>query len=120
MAISVKNQKAPVLNKTVDGINKYCWRICPYSTADGTDRIPDVEQTIHYTTSGRMSLAVTEGHGQVGFICRDPNCSYYLGTASTAINIDVRVPSITVSGEYIITASSVPIPMCSGHWFFEY
>lgn len=120
MAISVKNQKAPVLGRTIDGINKYCYRYCPYSTADSTNRIPSGERSIHYTTSGRMSLEIPEGHGQVGFICRDPNCSYYLGTASTAINIDVRVPTITVSGEYQITVSSIPVPMCSGHWFFEY
>lgn len=119
MANSLTNQKAPKLNRKVWGRKKWCLRICPYSTSAIDDRIPIVEKTIHTVTSGAMELCIRNGHGQAGFKCVDPGCSFFLGTATTPISIDIRHFTIS-GGEYIPNfKTELQIP-CSGTQFFEY
>jgi hypothetical protein len=117
----VKNQLAPRLGRRVYGNKSYSWRLCPYSTADISGRIPDLEKSIHYTTSGNMQLDIREGHDMVGFVCRDPNCSFYTGQATTPVTISLRSQRIAdkQTGEYVVDTISVDIPVCSGTYFWE-
>jgi hypothetical protein len=121
MSISVKNIKAPVLRRISKGKVNYCFRKCPYSTDDYTNRVPTGERTIHTVTSGNMSLKIKDGHDRAGFICLDPNCSYYLGTAVTELTTLVEIPNVNrTTGEYTVSGMNIPIPLCSGTHFFEY
>lgn len=121
MSLSVKNSKAPVVGKRAIGKVRYGWRLCPWSTADSTDRVPLAEKAEHFVTSGYMALQVRDGHGKVGFVCEDPNCPYLLGNAVTQLYTVVQIPIVDrVSGEYTVSGYSYPIPLCSGINFFEY
>lgn len=121
MIISIKNIKAPILHRIPKGQVKYCFRKCPYSTEDYTNRIPSNERTLHPVTSGNMSLKIKDGHDRAGFICLDPNCSYYLGTATTELTTLIEIPIVDrITGEYTISGTIIPIPLCSGTHFFEF
>ena len=112
--------KAPVLRRNVKGIKRYNWRRCPYSTADVTNRIPVGEKTEHTVTDGKMQLSIPKGHDSVGWVCKDPNCSFYLGTATTSIKVPISRTSIDyTTGEYTITADYIEQPICSGTFFWE-
>jgi len=119
--ISVKNQRAPLLNKKVRSPNqgRYCWRICPYSTEDITSRTILSDKSIHTTTSGRMTIDVRAGHDGTGWVCLDPACSYFLGTAVSGIAVDARVQQITASGGYQVLIVPIQMGVCSGTQFFE-
>lgn len=111
---------APKLHRQRSGKVRYCWRLCPYCTGDTTNRIPDIEKTIHTVTSGAMSMDIRGGHDQVGFVCLDPGCSFFLGTATTEVIMENRIQNLDRStGEYTITIESNPIPICSGTHFWE-
>jgi hypothetical protein len=110
--------KAPNLRRKAWGRKRYCWRRCPYSTNDVSERIPEGERTDHTTTSGYMTL---DSRGsRWGWVCEDPNCSYFLGTASTAIEIPVNKTTISGGQHYIITQEMHEVPLCSGVQFWEY
>ena len=96
------------------------WRICPYSTCDTvTNRIPAIEQSNHTTTSGYMQMYLKDGH-LPGWICKDPACSYYTGSASTEVAIEGRDVVINrETGEYRVIVISGFNPICSGMFFFE-
>lgn len=114
--------RAPILRKNIQGKKSYCWRLCPYSTADNfSNRIPSLEKTAHTVTSGQMSLDVRGGHDNVGFVCLDPGCPFFLGTAVTPVIMQVTtVSGINYqSGEYTMQTQAVPIPICSGTHFWE-
>lgn len=116
------SQRAPILRRNVQGKRKYCWRICPYSTADDfSNRIPASEQTVHLVTSGHMALEIRGGHDNVGFVCLDPGCPFYLGTATTPVVMQVTTVSgiNQVTGEYTMQTHNVEIPICSGTRFWE-
>lgn len=107
----------PKLRKRKNRAQGYSYRICPYSTCDITNRVPSGEKTIHYTTSGYMRMDAADGHN-IGFVCMDPNCSYYLGTATTPVNLLLR--NTVISGnQYHVELIPYEVPMCSGTWFFE-
>lgn len=119
MADSFQNHKAPILHRRVWGRKKYCWKICPYSTNAIDNRIPDAEKTIHTVTSGAMELDVKRGHDGTSFVCTDPSCSFFLGTATTPINIPIRSFKV-VSGEYIPDFKNFEQMPCSGVQFWEF
>jgi hypothetical protein len=112
--------KAPVLKRKIQGTTRYNWKVCPFSTVDQSGRIPSNQKSIHTTTSGRMRLSIRDGYDGVGWVCDDPKCSYYLGTAHTPATMVVKNVSVNITtGEYTITPETVTIPMCSGTWFWE-
>jgi len=112
--------KAPVLRRNIQGIKRYSWRICPFATNDASNRIPITERTVHTTTSGRMKLSIRAGHEGVGWVCEDPACSYYLGTATTEVKIPYsRVEVNRETGEYTINHEYYSQPICSGIYFWE-
>lgn len=119
MAHSVKNFKAPRLNRRVWGRKKWCHRICPYATNAVDTRIPDIEKSVHTTTSGAMELDIRRGHDGRGWVCTDPNCSFFLGTATTSISMSLRNFTITASGSYEPAFLTELITPCSGTRFFE-
>lgn len=111
--------KAPVLNRRVQGRKRYCWRICPYSINDASNRIPSSERSEHTVTSGKMTMDIRGGHRRAGWVCEDPNCSYFLGSATTAIEIYEN--KVTISGgDYRIEKITHFSPLCSGIQFWEY
>lgn len=98
----------------------YTWRSCPYSTRDLSNRVPSGERTPHLVTSGYMSMDIHDGHGAIGFTCLDPTCPYYLGTATTVLDMKVRNQTLNrQTGEYIIETINIPIPVCTGTYFWE-
>jgi hypothetical protein len=110
--------KAPVLNRKAHGRKRYCWRICPYASNDVSGRIPEVERAEHTTTSGKMTFDTRGGHMRAGWVCEDPACPYFLGTAVTAINIYEN--KVVISGaDYTIQKVPHPVPLCSGVQFWE-
>lgn len=118
MSESIPNQKAPILPRKVWGRKKYCWRICPYAVNAVDTRIPDVEKSVHTVTSGAMELCIRT-RDQSGFKCTDPNCSFFLGTATTSITLTTK--SFTISGgEYVRNFKQELQTPCSGVQFFEY
>jgi len=111
--------KAPVLNRRVQGRKRYCWRICPYATNDLSDRIPDVERADHVVTSGQMAMDIRGGHHRAGWVCEDPSCPFFLGTAVTPIQIYEN--KIVISGaDYTVQKIPHDTPLCSGIQFWEY
>ena len=113
-------KKAPVLNRRVQGKVRYKWRTCPYSDCDQSGRIPDGERVPHPVTSGFMALDIRKGYDGLGWRCDDPNCSYFLGTATTPISIPQRKTVINyTTGEYTVTTEFFETPMCSGVKFWE-
>lgn len=112
--------KAPIVRRKIQGKVKYSWRRCPYSVGDITGRIPDAEKSIHYTTSGYMSLDIKGGHDLEGFVCLDPNCSFFRGTATTPITITGYNQTVnSTTGRYTIEEIPIEIPVCSGTHFWE-
>lgn len=112
---------APYINRRIQKTKRYKHRICPYSTCDQTNRIPANEKTNHIITSGYMALDIRGGHDRLGYRCDDPNCSYYLGTASTPIIIGVRKMTLDrVTGKYDVIIENQEVPIgCSGIKFWE-
>lgn len=102
----------------VQGKKTQCWRICPYAESDNSDRIPGSQKSIHTTTSGQMVFDIRGGHGRLGWTCLDPNCSYFLGDATTAIEIPIRTTTIS-GGQYYVNTTFKPAPLCSGIPFWE-
>lgn len=118
--ISVKNRKAPVLRKTSRGQKTYCWRYCPYSLEDPSNRLPAPQRSLHTTTSGHMALDVRAGHDGVGWVCLDDNCTHYTGVATSGIPIQARVMNLEpTTGEYSVEIIPVPQGVCSGTRFWE-
>ena len=112
--------KSPIVTREVRNIGRYCWRKCPYSTIDNSNRIPIVERTPHYVTSGNMDPDIRDGHDNFGFVCKDPGCSFYLGTATTPITIKVRNLCVdSGTGYYKVDFIDVVVPICSGTHFWE-
>jgi hypothetical protein len=112
--------KAPYIRRTTQGRTKYSWRRCPYAIGDISNRIPDIEKSIHYTTSGHMSLDVRGGHDLEGFVCLDPNCSFFKGTATTKITLTCYNQKVnSTTGEYTIEEIPIDVPICSGTHFWE-
>ena len=63
------------------------YKYCPYSTQSTNynqdSRVPQGQKTYHSETEGRMhSYSVS---GIMGWVCADNSCSYFLGTATTAV-----------------------------------
>jgi len=119
VAESIKNQKAPVLNRRPKGIKRHCLRICPFAVNAVDTRIPTAQKTIHTVTSGAMRFDLIRGHDGRAFVCDDPNCSFFLGTATSGINLELR-NTVIISGSYqvqIINEMQMP---CSGTKFWEY
>ena len=111
--------KAPVLPRSVKGRKRYSWRCCPYSTGDASNRIPEGERAAHTVTSGYMAMDIRGGHRRDGWVCEDPNCPYFLGTAVTPIQIYEN--KITISGgDYFVTKIPHDSALCSGVQFWEY
>ena len=114
------NCKAPILRRTTRGKRTYCWRKCPYSTEDSTNRIPNNQKSTHYTTSGRMAPSIRDGHDRNGWVCLDDNCSFFTGIATSGIEISIKNVSVNQStGEYTITEDFILNMPCSGARFFE-
>lgn len=112
--------KAPLLNRRIQGTKRYRWRLCPYYTEDASNRIPLTERRPHPTTSGHMKMSVRSGHDGVGWVCEDPNCSYFLGTATTTVKIPYsRVEINRETGEYTVNHEFHEQPICSGTFFWE-
>jgi len=112
--------KAPILGRDVKSTKRYSWRRCPYSTQDLTNRIPAGEKTDHSVTNGKMKLSIRNGHDGVGWVCEDPNCPYYLGTATTSIKIAFSKTQVNrETGEYTIVHDYYENPICSGSYFWE-
>lgn len=99
----------------------HTWRICPYSTCDTvTGKVPTAEQSIHTTTSGYMKTHVKSGHDGLGFICLDNACSFFQGTATTEVVMQIRNQTLDrLTNSYSVSLIDVPIPVCSGTRFFE-
>ncbi len=87
----------------------HCWKYCPYSTQitnyNNDSQIPEVEKTFHSETAGQMHTYSLGG--PIGWACADNGCSYFLGTATTAIStnkgrrfvaIPTADPTLTTSG----------------------
>jgi hypothetical protein len=73
------------------------WKYCPYSTQitnyNGDTRVPEIEKVYHNETDGRMhSYSIS---GVMGWACADNDCPFFLGTATTEIQLSGRkfVPS---------------------------
>ena len=112
--------KAPIWNIPPTKLGTYKWRCCPYSTSDATDRVPDGEKALHPVTSGWMSMDIRGGHDNVGFVCLDPYCPFFLGTASTPVIMKVRVQKLNrETGQYWVEIEEHEIPVCSGTYFWE-
>lgn len=113
--------RPPYINRRIQGTKRYKHRTCPYSLCDQTNRIPLAEKTEHTVTSGNMTLDIRGGHGQLGWRCDDPNCSYFLGTAVTPIIIKERKIKINqTTGEYTVELIDHEVPIgCSGIKFWE-
>lgn len=112
--------QAPLLNRRIQSIKRYLWRCCPYAINDGTNRVPLGERTEHTLTSGAMAMEIRGGHDDIGFVCQDPNCSFFKGTATTQVMIETRSQQVNqVTGEYTIIVGQEPIPVCSGTYFWE-
>jgi hypothetical protein len=112
--------KAPVLRRRVQGTVRYTWRCCPYATNDSSNRIPEAERANHPVTEGRMKLSIRAGHDAVGWVCEDPNCPYYLGTAITPIQIPYsRIEVNRETGEYKVHHEYIEQVMCPGTFFWE-
>jgi len=111
---------APKITKTYIGRKgKYEHRRCPYSTQDGTERIPLAERTDHLDTEGRMDLVSGPTGTGSAYKCNSDYCSFYLGTAVTELNQSVN--ELTLSGGlYIYNEVLEPISICSGIRFQEY
>ena len=112
--------KAPILKRDVKGTKRYGWRICPYSSNDSSARVPASERAYHPITKGKMKMSIRSGHDGVGWVCEDPNCPYYLGTATTEILIPYTTVEIDRStGEYTVTPRASRNPICPGTFFWE-
>lgn len=65
----------------------HCWKYCPYSTQITTynqdSRVPAIEKVFHQETGG--FLYTYSIGGPIGWVCPDNGCSFYLGTATTAV-----------------------------------
>lgn len=110
----------PKLRKRANRAGGYSWKLCPYSTTSPSNRVPTIEKTIHYTTSGYMRMDIHGGHNDVGWVCLDLNCAFYKGTAVTEIVMSVRNQKVNpTTGEYTVESINMPIPICSGTYFWE-
>ena len=63
------------------------FKYCPYSTQitnyNGDTRVPAGQKTFHAETGGRMH---SYGAGNLmGWVCASNDCSFYTGTATTAV-----------------------------------
>lgn len=112
------NCKAPVVRRKIWGRRLCCYKLCPYSTSDYSNRIPAIERSEHYTTSGAMAYETVDGHNHV-YMCLDDNCSFYKGTATTPIQLSLREQYITTSGTYNITEVVTSVTPCNGTRFYE-
>jgi hypothetical protein len=85
------------------------WKYCPYSTQitnyNQDNRVPSGEKTYHHETQGFMHT-YSLGPGTIGWVCADNGCSYYLGTATTAVTQHGR-RFITASGTTNYTAADL-------------
>lgn len=113
--------KAPYINRRIQGTKRYKHKVCPYSLCDQTERIPLTEKAEHTVTSGAMSLDIRGGHGRAGWRCDDPNCPYFLGTATTPVIIKQRVTKVDqTTGKYTVEIVDHEVPIgCSGIKFWE-
>jgi hypothetical protein len=68
-----------------------------------------------------MALDIRGGHDRLGWRCDDPNCSYFLGTATTPIIIGARKMTINrTTGKYDVVIEDYEVPIgCSGIKFWE-
>jgi len=77
----------------------HCWKFCPYSTQgtnyNGDSRVPGGEKTYHPETEGQMH---TYGLGNIGWVCADNACSFFLGTATTEVGQAGRQMTYLPSG----------------------
>ena len=119
MADSIKNQKAPVLRRKPQSVNRHCMRICPYAVNSVDPRVPIAQKTVHTVTSGAMRFDLVNGHDGRIFVCDDPNCSFFLATATSGIDLELR-NTVIVSGSYQVQVLSYMNMPCSGVKFSSY
>lgn len=66
-----------------------------------------------------MVMEIRAGHEGVGFMCQDPACSYFTGTATTPMLTYAKTMTISPEGKYVVTVTGILNPVCSGHYYFE-
>ncbi len=95
----------------------HCWKYCPYSTQitnyNGDSRIPGGEKVFHSETEGQLH-SYSLG-GPMGWVCADNDCSFFTGTATTAVAQNGRrfVPTsgTTACPEDLPTLSGSVVPV---------